>query len=85
MGRAFALSMGAAILLLIDALAVSLAFSAGAILVAAVLIVLAVLVVWVLLRIRLKSRRRLSSGGHLLHRGATKEHYDPWVGGGLGD
>jgi hypothetical protein len=86
MSRAVLLSIGALMLLAAEPLAVATAAAHGGVLFGIAVGLPALGVALFLLRLRVtaqrRTRRRKPDGR--VHRGATKETYDPWVGGGLG-
>jgi hypothetical protein len=86
MNRIVAVLVAGFIFVLID-IQVAISFaSAGFGLIAAGLFLLAPLLVWALLHLPLKPPHGVRSrrSRRLFHRGATKNDYDPWGGGGLG-
>lgn len=82
MYRIVAFTIATLILLVID-FSVAFTFATGGrILVAMLLCIPGALMVWAMLTVRFDTKRRKGRG--LLHRGATRDEYNPWIGGGLG-
>jgi hypothetical protein len=80
--RAVLFALVALILLLVDAAAVYATASGGALVLALLLCIpgLAIIVWMVLVRFDPRSRSKRTWP----HRGATRDEYNPWIGGGLG-
>jgi hypothetical protein len=69
------------ILLLLDALAIGLAATAGSPLLAVLFCIVAALLVWSMFAVRFGARHKPRRWPH---RGATRDEYNPWLGGGVG-
>jgi hypothetical protein len=68
-------------LLLLDALAIGLAAASGSLLLTILFCIVAVLLVWSMFAVRFRAGHRRRRWPH---RGATRDEYNPWLGGGIG-
>ena len=81
MYRAVLFTLSVLLLLIIDVLGIGLAVTGGSTALACVFAVVAALLIWAMFAVRFDSRRRRRRWPH---RGATRDDYNPWIGGGLG-
>jgi len=82
MYRAVLFTVSVLFLLLVDMLGIGLAVTGGSMLLACVFGIVAALLIWAMFAVRFDSRRRRRR--RWPHRGATRDDYNPWIGGGLG-
>ncbi len=75
-------TIAALFLLLIDAAAVYAAATGGSPLIALLLCIPGLVIMVAMVSIRFDARRRRKR--RWPHRGATRDEYNPWIGGGLG-
>ncbi len=75
-------TIGALFLLLVDAAAVYAAASGGSPLIAGLLCVPGLAIIVAMITVRFDTRRPRRR--RWPHRGATRDDYNPWIGGGLG-
>jgi len=80
--RAVLFTIGALFLLLVDAAAVYAAGTGGSPLLAGLLCVPGLAIIVAMITVRFGARR--SRRRRWPHRGATRDDYNPWIGGGLG-
>jgi hypothetical protein len=81
MYRAVLFTLVVLMLLVLDTLGIGLAVMGGSPLLAILFGIVAVLLVWSLFAVRFRAGHRHRRWPH---RGATRDEYNPWIGGGLG-